>query len=160
MAAEIELRERNGIQALRTVACAPVLFQHVTYYAAYYRGIPYEPFLPINFGRMGVDLFFVISGFVMGQCLGDGPLFMLHRIGRIFPPLWGAVLLSFLVLGVGSGDWHLDVWSLALLPPLDLNNSYMIPYWTLCYEMAFYVAVYTLILLRVPRRALPAICLA
>jgi len=136
-----------------------VLFQHVTFYACSARGIAYEPFLPINFGRMGVDLFFVISGFVMGQCLGQGKAFILHRAVRIFPPFWIAIALSFLVLGTGAAEWHLDGWSALLLPASDLNNSYMIPYWTLCYEMAFYVATYLLILLKVRRSAIPGACI-
>jgi peptidoglycan/LPS O-acetylase OafA/YrhL len=152
--------ERNGIQAFRAIACGLVLFQHVTYYACEARGIPYEPFLPINFGQMGVAMFFVISGFVMGKCLGEGRAFILHRAARIYPPFWLAIAISALVLGYGTHDWHFDLWSAALLPSADLNNSYMIPYWTLCYEAAFYVATYALIVLRVPRASIPYVCIS
>lgn len=137
-----------------------VIFQHVTYYACETRGIPYQPFLPINFGRAGVDLFFVISGFVMGQCLSQGGAFIVHRAARILPPYWIAIAISFAVLGTSVGAWHFDFWSALLLPATDLNNSYMIPYWTLCYEAAFYIATYAIILTKIPRSTIPWVCVA
>jgi exopolysaccharide production protein ExoZ len=38
----------------------------------------------------------------------------------------------------GLFEWHFT-WASFFLIPADLNNSYWIPYWTLCYEMVFYL---------------------
>lgn len=150
----------GGIQALRFIACFFVLFQHVTYFTCYFKGIDYQPYLMINFGRLGVSLFFVISGYVMGACLDQGKAFLWNRLARVYPPYWLAIVISYLVLVPLGADWTFDFRSALLLPSLLLNNSYKIPYWTLCYELAFYVFVYALILMRTPPRKMLWVCAA
>ncbi|MGF6768835.1 exopolysaccharide production protein ExoZ [Paraburkholderia sp. GAS199] len=150
---------QGGIQALRALACALVLFQHVTFFVAYAKGLDYHPYLLINFGRMGVSLFFVISGFVMGGCLHQGKAFLWNRVARIFPAFWIAVALSFFILLKADTAWHLDWTSLLLLPTTAVNNSYRIPYWTLCYEFAFYCATYVMILCRLSRTQILTVCI-
>ena len=54
----------------------------------------------LNFGQYGVELFFLISGWLMGKTYGDSKKFEVNvfarrRIARIFP-LW----FGFLLLGV------------------------------------------------------------
>lgn len=53
-------------------------------------------------GASGVDMFFVISGFIMGYITAERPVtstrFMLDRIARIAPPYWAITLLMALVL--------------------------------------------------------------
>lgn len=154
---------RNGIQALRAIAFLLVLIQHAVFFASYAKKVDFTPYLMIDFGKMGVSLFFVISGYVMGECLGQGPRFMWNRVARIFPPFWLAVGLSWLLLsGYTYTPWTFDWTSFLLLPPAtiaELNNSYAIPYWTLCYEIAFYIAVYGMILLRLKREAVATACI-
>ncbi|PVY81040.1 peptidoglycan/LPS O-acetylase OafA/YrhL [Cupriavidus alkaliphilus] len=148
---------RDGLQALRAIAFLLVLVQHVVYYATAVKGLDYRPYLPIDFGQAGVILFFTISGYVMGSCLDQGPRFMWNRAARVYPPFWVAVLLSWLLLA-GTGEWHVDLWSALLLPTVALNNDYNIPYWTLCYEVAFYALVYVFILCRLSREHIAMAC--
>ena len=136
----------DGIQALRALACLFVLFQHATFFAAFARDVDYHPFLAINFGRAGVSLFFVISGFVMAGCMNEGKTFLLRRLARIYPPFWISIALSFAIASVAATRWHIDWPSVLLVPVTAVNNTYGIPYWTLCYEVAFYVVVYALVL--------------
>ena len=150
----------GGIQALRLLACFFVLFQHVTFFTCYFKGLDYKPYLMINFGRLGVSLFFVISGYVMGSCLDQGKAFLWNRIARVYPPYWLAIIISWLVLVPLGVDWTFDFRSALLLPTLLVNNSYKIPYWTLCYELAFYVVVYALILMRTSRNNMLWFCAA
>lgn len=150
----------GGIQALRLLACFFVLFQHVTFFTCYFKGIDYQPFLMINFGRLGVSLFFVISGYVMGMCLDQGKMFLWNRIARVYPPYWLAIGLSWLLLVPLGVEWSFDFRSALLLPTLLVNNSYKIPYWTLCYEMAFYALVFVLILIRISRKNMLWFCVA
>lgn len=144
-AAITDQKRLSGLQSLRAIAACAVLFQHVTFYSCQAKGIDYQPYLRVDFGRVGVRVFFVISGFVMAGCLSQGTRFLLNRIARIYPGFWLSILISFALLSRPVFGWTFD-WKSALLIPSALNNSYRIPYWTLVYEMAFYVVVYALAL--------------
>ncbi|KHK51615.1 hypothetical protein PI87_20885 [Ralstonia sp. A12] len=142
----------EGIQALRAIACLLVVLQHVTFWGAFTKGVDDHPLLLINFGRLGVSLFFVISGFVMGYCLDQGKTFLLKRAVRIYPPFWIAIVISFVVLKLAHVDWSLTARSLTLQPSGQINTTYAIPYWTLCYEIAFYVVTYAMVMLGLSRQ--------
>lgn len=148
----------TGIQGLRALACALVLLQHSVFFAAYVKGLDYHPYLAINYGRIGVCLFFVISGFVMGGCLREGSGFLVNRIARVFPPFWLAIAVSYLVFSHIKPDWHVDWSSILLLPSTSLNGSYAIPYWTLCYELAFYIVTYLFIVGRLSKKGILSAC--
>ncbi|WP_255988776.1 acyltransferase family protein [Chitinolyticbacter albus] len=153
---------RDGVQGLRAIAFILVLIQHAIYFACTAKGLDFAPYLLIRFGKIGVSMFFVISGYVMGECLNQGPRFMLNRALRIYPPYWLAVGLSWFLLS-GTTPWSFSWNSFLLAPPAslaELNNSYSIPYWTLCYEIAFYLAVYMMILLRLKRETVAMVCVA
>jgi len=147
----------GGIQALRALAWFLVLFDHVTFFTCYAKGLKQADYLPIDTGQIGVCIFFIISGYVMGDCMSQGRLFLWNRAARIFPPFWIAVVLSHFI--EGRPAWHWDFMSLALIPTTHLNDSYEIPFWTLCYEMVFYYIVYALILLKFSRKGLQFFCL-
>ena len=153
------MKKQDGIQSLRALACLLVLCQHSMYFACSVVGMDYRPLLMINFGRIGVSLFFVISGYVMGSCLEQGKWFLWNRCKRIFPPFWAAIAISGLLVPGGDASWHFDWSSAALIPPSVLNNSYWIPYWTLCYEFAFYCALYVVILCRLSKTHTLYLCL-
>lgn len=62
-----------------------------------------------EFGAQGVELFYIISGFVIYFSLTNGsygfkhyPKYLLKRITRIFPPFWGTILL----IGITFLFWH------------------------------------------------------
>lgn len=48
-----------GLQSLRGIAAFAVVFQHVTYYTCLEKAVDYVPYLQVDFGRVGVQLFFV-----------------------------------------------------------------------------------------------------
>jgi peptidoglycan/LPS O-acetylase OafA/YrhL len=63
----------------------------------------------LNLGRMGVQLFFVISGFVIGALLTDrdpslrtAPRFMARRMARLSPPYFAAIALALLQFELAS----------------------------------------------------------
>ncbi|OAJ57308.1 hypothetical protein A6V36_24965 [Paraburkholderia ginsengiterrae] len=148
----------EGLQSLRGLAALAVVFQHVTFYSTNAKGLDYLPYLRIDFGRLGVGLFFVISGFVMAGCLSQGSRFLLNRVVRIYPGFWLAVLVSGALLTGPTFGWTFDPKSLLLIPS-PLNNSYRVPYWTLVYEMSFYVATYAFIVLRASRYTIAKCCI-
>ena len=90
-----ELDVLRGLAALSIV-----VFHYTSAYPQLYN--PYEPVL-FNFysGKYGVDLFFIISGFVIFMTLekASSPLdFIVSRFSRLFPCYWAAVILTFLVV--------------------------------------------------------------
>jgi len=112
-------------------------------------------------GWAGVDLFFVISGFLVGGKLlrGEDVLgFYVKRMGRILPLMW-ALLLGCAVAGLTSPipRWHYAF----LLHPIDLGLGIrparvLEPLWSLGVEEWFYLCAP--LLLTVPRRYIPSVC--
>jgi exopolysaccharide production protein ExoZ len=141
-----------NVQYLRGAAALGV----VAFHAGLTAGIE------LGAGAFGVDVFFVISGFLMVLITDETsrPLpFIGDRIIRVAPLYWIATCAAFLFYGpVSTGHLlpidHL-IASLAFLPWLEsINAAWFFPVlnvgWTLNYEMFFY-ALFAGTLL-VPRR--------
>jgi peptidoglycan/LPS O-acetylase OafA/YrhL len=115
-----------------------------------------------GFGAAGVDLFFVISGFIManvskGRSTGG---FLRDRMWRIYPLWWVAVIPWLFFL---PREWQFTASSLSLWP--IYGGSYYVPVllvgWTLSFELLFYCGMTLALATRaaVPL-ALYALCLA
>ena len=105
----------QNIQALRGIAVLSVVFFHLLTIEQKYGGS--RTILPdlFQFGLFGVDLFFVISGFVMVtvtrgkfQIPRQALRFIYHRVARIYPTYWVYSILVLIVF---------------LLQPSWVNNS-------------------------------------
>lgn len=104
----------------------------------------------LDFGQAGVDLFFVISGFIMVTISmgrfgvrGEARRFLWQRCVRVYPIYWVyslAVLAVFLVHPgwVNSAHGPPDLWRSFLLLP-QRNLPLLLVAWTLVYEMFFYL---------------------
>jgi exopolysaccharide production protein ExoZ len=138
----VPTKEILSIQYLRAVAALSVLAFHLI--------VRFDGPLPI--GASGVDIFFVISGFVMWVTTADRRVtpagFMLKRIVRIVPNYWIATVVTALLILVRPNFMHgheLDpcrfFGSLFFLPTLAGNKllPVVLQGWTLIYEMIFYI---------------------
>ena len=161
------------VHLLRAAAALAVMIAHA-HQSALLIGIgDYVPDFPM--GAAGVDLFFVISGFVMvvasadlfGQ-RGAPPYFFLRRLARIVPLYW--LITGIFVFILFAGRHHSSSWLSAsevvtslLFIPHSLPNGAVVPVyglgWTLNYEMMFYVVFSAVLFLR-PRIAIPMLSLA
>lgn len=121
------MQKLRSIQVLRGIAAMAVVVYHATGYR-------------FGVGAAGVDLFFVISGFIMahvsqGRSSGD---FMLDRLWRIVP-LYFAALVARLALFPAEWSQCRTLASLTLWPSWP---NWCFPYvfqgWTLSYELFFY----------------------
>ncbi|MFT4096490.1 MAG: acyltransferase [Rhodoblastus sp.] len=148
-----------SIQALRALAAIMVVFHHAQNDAgrtAAEIGQPFERFFALPWAS-GVDLFFVVSGFVMVfssekmfAAPGGAGQFISRRIARIVPLYWlaTAVFLVAVLRGAAAGKALAPslgeiVSSFAFLPwPRGLDGAprpVLSLGWTLEYEMFFYL---------------------
>ena len=138
-----------NIQALRGVAALMVVFQHLRDYVQ----AQHPGYVTTLIGSAGVDIFFVISGFVMMVTAGHGELapgeFLKRRLVRIVPLYWLFTLLMLLLLigglkpaGVSAWSWSNVAASFLFFPQVRADGwlGPILPVgWTLNYEMFFYV---------------------
>ena len=138
-----------NIQALRALAAFMVVCVHLEALAIMAGGSPHA----MDAGNAGVDLFFVISGFIMVFTTGrkpQGPAgFFAARLRRIAPLYWSVTLAVFLVARFAPGlvqntpsDLGRLASSLLFLPqarPDGTLRPVVFVGWTLNFEMAFYV---------------------
>src|SRR5581483_8052231 len=101
------------------------------------------------FGWVGVEIFFVISGFVIANSASNVSAreFLVGRVLRLYPAVWVCSTLTFIVLllfASGSASEFVGPWLKAmLLIPKGLNGQWLdCIYWTLAAEMAFYGLVF------------------
>lgn len=136
------------IQYLRGIAAVMVVLYHTTMMTAV------APLFPFHFGKSGVDLFFVISGFVMWTTTAgrsrDPLSFWRARILRIAPLYWLAttIFIAALIAMPGAAhtarvlDWAHILKSYMFIPAVDPGIGGISPIysigWTLQFEMFFY----------------------
>ncbi|GAU65076.1 putative acyltransferase [Streptomyces sp. NBRC 110611] len=148
-----EGRRTGRIAALDALRLLAALFVVVYHYMALGGGWPADgkamfprafPFAA--YGWLGVQLFFLISGFVICMSCWDKPLrsFFISRVVRLYPAYWFAVIATTVtVLLVPGGEKHLP-WADVLTNLTMLQEPLGVPnvdevYWTLFSELRFYL---------------------
>ncbi|MET0423113.1 MAG: acyltransferase [Actinoplanes sp.] len=102
--------------------------------------------LAAQYGWLGVELFFLISGFVIGLSAWGRPVgaFARSRVVRLFPAYWPAVLLTTLVVTIWPTVVEPKGVSDMLINLTMLHQPFGVPsvdgvYWTLWSELRFYL---------------------
>jgi len=172
------LPQLYGIQVLRALAALMVAVHHVQGDAGFLAARAGTSFTPSHAlpWTAGVDLFFVISGFIMVHSstglfdrLDGARLFIARRIARIVPLYWAATTLFLVVLLASPTLVNSETPSLQqiaasyLFWPManaagELQPIYSLG-WTLNYEMLFY-ALFGAALLAPGRLVVPLVCIA
>lgn len=99
-----------------------------------------------DFGRIGVVIFFIISGFVIPSSLrGDVPTgiktFLVRRFFRLYPAFWLSIPLAILaewVIGRQIPVYDI-VAGITMIPSVFRAELILPPYWTLELELIFYI---------------------
>jgi peptidoglycan/LPS O-acetylase OafA/YrhL len=134
----------NTLQAGRGLAALAVVLHHSAQAAKAFGG-PFTGFDALYKGYLGVDFFFVLSGFIIYHTTAGRPLtlqsYTRKRVKRVFLPylpvgIGIALLYTFMPsISAGERDWS---WlpTLTLLP-VQANTALSVA-WTLKHEMLFY----------------------
>jgi peptidoglycan/LPS O-acetylase OafA/YrhL len=149
----------NNIQALRAIAALLVVWTHLKFTSL--AALPHHPLAPwigSSLGASGVDIFFVISGFVITMTATKRhhrPLdFFLARLARI-APLYLLLTLYEVARHPGLQSFR-SVWNGIFYLPIFDTGSYTTPPvligWTLSFEMWFYTAFALLLIWLRPAR--------
>lgn len=134
------------IDSLRGLAALSVLLFHYT--TRYEQLYGHQGSLPFSapLGHYGVNLFFMVSGFVIFMTLDRVRRprdFVVSRFSRLFPAYWTAVLLTFVLSHVFSLPGKTVEIPIAAANLLMFHGLFGIPhvdnvYWTLEIELIFY----------------------
>jgi peptidoglycan/LPS O-acetylase OafA/YrhL len=105
------------------------------------------------FGWVGVEIFFVISGFVIANSASKASAteFLFSRALRLYPAVWVCSTLTFIVLLLfasgSASEFILPYIRAMLLIPKGISGQWLdCIYWTLAAEMAFYGLVFCALL--------------
>jgi len=140
----------NNIQLLRAVAAAMVFFYHADahYQVLGGRFLLFSQFASIGFS--GVDIFFVISGFVVAhstldqaRTLANAWTFAKRRLLRIYLGYWPffALTLALSYIYSPSALPELDLLSSFFLTTIDARRMAVYVAWSLTFELLFYAIV-------------------
>ena len=131
------------LDSLRGIAALMVVLFHFTMGKT-------EAEYGFKWGITGVDLFFVISGFVISMSINkvsSGVEFVVNRVSRLYPTYWASVTFTFVLIttyGLFKGEsirWIDYFGNMTMfqyyLKISDLDG----PYWTMVIEMLFYIFI-------------------
>lgn len=142
------------IDLLRILSAVAVVLFHYTFAGKAGGGITNLEYPELGsvfkYGYLGVELFFMISGFVILMTAESSSLksFAISRFTRIFPALWVCASLTF-ACSIWFQDIHpelnpsLGIYASSLLLLNRLLGTPLLDgsYWSLFYELQFYVII-------------------
>ena len=140
------------MDSLRGIAAISVVMAHITLAMPSVHNY-------FRFGVSGVDLFFIISGYVIYMSVEktNKPLdFVVARIGRLYPVYWVSVFYTF-ILFVGwswiSGmQQQFNIYdlfaNLSMFQYYLQSKNIIATSWTLLIEMLFYILIFILFVLK------------
>lgn len=150
----------NNINLLRFIAASVVIYYHMDFLL----GKPIYTIMGQGLGALAVNVFFILSGYLIASSWTHSSSFMsylIRRMSRIFPALIVVVLFSLLIIGpiftsltINEYFANPETWKYLMVIFLFPTNSLPgvfenLPYpsaingslWTLRYEFAMYLLV-------------------
>ena len=136
----------EAIQYLRAIAVVAVVVDHAALQATAERFFgPWEWSRLLFAGFAGVDLFYIISGFIITVVCLDASLqpkltwqaFARHRFVRIVPVMWVAILSMAVMRYAKTGTLNVEAYltALFLIPVGHIEPEHI---WSIRQEMVFY----------------------
>lgn len=137
----------NNIQMLRGVAALLVVCHHLQ---GHYIAMGGDLSIIKNistWGFLGVDIFFIISGYIMAHTTFDKPrtlnsakIFFKHRLIRIYLAYWVFFIITLLITYITNpfALENLNLIKSFFLLDTDMNKLVLPVSWSLTYEVYFY----------------------
>lgn len=145
-----------SIDYLRVLAALLVVFYHYLFRGHSADGMQATVFNSglAMYGYLGVDLFFIISGYVIAFSINNRTWeqFMISRIIRLYPTYWLSVLVTYVVLVLYGHSIGLKTLVINMTMFQDVFGVESIDgvYWSLLVEMKFYILImFTIKILRI-----------
>ncbi|WP_341525013.1 acyltransferase [Nostoc sp. UHCC 0302] len=138
------------IDVLRGVAAiSVVLFHYTTRYNQKYSHSD-DVLMYFPQGHHGVELFFIISGFVIFMSLEKiqtGFEFIVGRFSRLYPAYWTCVILTYAIVNIAGLPNYRVSWDIAIINLSMFQLFFNISnvdgvYWTLGIELCFYFIMF------------------
>ena len=135
-----------NIQALRAIAALLVILHHsLPHYEVMGGKLPFIKAIS-SWGFIGVDIFFIISGYIMAYTTFDKPrslksatVFTKHRLLRIYLGYWPFFFAMFYILYKKHRLDGLDLWGSFWLTNDNMFQLVLPVSWSLSYELYFYI---------------------
>jgi peptidoglycan/LPS O-acetylase OafA/YrhL len=146
------------VDILRLLAASAVLLYHLTALNPAFHHTPFhypELFPATRYFYLGVELFFIISGFVISLSARgrSAPKFLLARGRRLYPAFWVSCTIAALVTLTQTADaLRQYVANMTLFAPYLGEPPIDGVYWTLYMEIRFYLFVAAILALGQERR--------
>jgi peptidoglycan/LPS O-acetylase OafA/YrhL len=154
----------NEIDLLRFIAAIAVLCFHYSFRGHAYDDLSlmsYPWIIPAaKYGYLGVQLFFMISGFVIFMTATNANLksFAISRIVRLYPAFWACCTITFIaILLMGNGRFSATFTQ--YLANMTMLSEFMnVPsidgaYWSIFIEIRFYLLIAILLAFKQMRNA-------
>lgn len=144
------------LDLLRFCAALTVVFFHLAFRGASADGLSPLSYAPLasvaKYGYLGVQLFFMISGFVIMLSAQSGSIssFLVARASRLYPAFWVCCSITFAVIllaqiSVFPGSLRTWLINMTMVPGLFHTELLDGAYWTLLVEVKFYLLIAILI---------------
>lgn len=145
------------LDSLRGIACLSVLlFHYTTKYSEIFSTSLTTQLFSFKYGGLGVDLFFIISGFVIFLTIKKNtkPLeFAYKRFTRLYPTYWVCVLVTFFLIRFSDLlSYHRNfsalIINLTMIPDIFGVKRVDGVYWSLLPELMFYLLMFCMLLFK------------
>ena len=148
----------NELDLLRFLASLAVVFHHYSLVGFAINSQTIAPYPLVSsifkYGYLGVDLFFMISGFVILMTASNGSLrhFIISRVVRLYPAFWICCTITFgAILAIGSSEYSATfnqyLVNMTMLSGFLNVESIDNVYWSLFIELKFYALVEIVLLM-------------
>lgn len=140
----------KSIDSLRGVAALSVVLYHLVYTFHQEMGYSSYPWLDFKYGFFGVELFFIISGYVIYYTINQSKSvkeFLIKRLIRLYPTYWLCMITTFLIVyffplnQLRNSSVKELIWGFTMFQGLFGIKSVDPSYWSLLIELIFYCGI-------------------
>lgn len=156
----------RSIDALRGMAAVMVMILHIGLFfgaldSGSGQGEMLENFFKhFDLGRMGITVFFIISGFVIPKSIKENksrPVkrFIIKRFFRLYPLFWFSMISGLFFIWYLNDrliDFSLILANVTMIPAFFSESFIIGLYWTLETELIFYILTIVLLLMGILRK--------